>query len=120
MTMKRWIEHATMNAWVTSLTTIGQGTGRSKTAFLHVLLPVVLQSLAIYYAYRALRWAQNRRHGTNQGALSSVDMEPGRRKDPNRDREPGGMSDRDVKLQATDTVTIPIYPKHQSLGPPSF
>lgn len=102
-----------MNAWIASLAAIGQG--RSKIAILHVLFPVVLQSLAIYSVYRALRWSRTKRHGTNQSALRSPDTEPAQRKEPNKDREPGGMFDLEyVFLGVTDNAShtgVPIYRK---------
>ncbi|KAG6373174.1 hypothetical protein JVT61DRAFT_6792 [Boletus reticuloceps] len=79
-----------MDMWIKSLTAI-QGQGRSKTACLRVILPVLLQSLAIYYTYRAIRWCRKRRGATDSSALSSPDIEPAQDnlKRPNRDREPG-------------------------------
>ena len=78
-----------MNGWLTILTTIGRG--RSKNTFVNVIFSVVLQSLAIYYAYRSIRWLRNRQYGARQKGSSSLRIEPAQRKDPNRDRELGGM-----------------------------
>lgn len=80
-----------LNAWNTSLATIGQGINESD--FLHALFSIVLQSFAIYFIYRVLRWGRTKRDGTNQSVLNSPGTEPTQQKDPNRDREPGGMLD---------------------------
>ena len=79
-----------MSAWITD-TLAAPGLGRNKPAFLHVLFPVVIQSLAIYTAYKALRWNQAKRHAANQNVVSNPQIAPNQRNDPNKDREPGGM-----------------------------
>lgn len=79
-----------MATWAAALARISQG--RSMALFLRVILPVFLQSLAIYYAYRTVKWHRTRQHETDQSAPSDSDVEPTQRKDPNRDRDPGGTS----------------------------
>ena len=103
-----------MNAWI-SATLTALGRGRSKTVFLRVLFSGVLQSLAIYTVYRALRRSQAKRRPTIEG-VSTPDTDTEQWNGQNREKNPGGMLQRSSPSFGEANAAL-IYTERQKSGP---
>ncbi|KAF8839927.1 hypothetical protein BDN67DRAFT_952599 [Paxillus ammoniavirescens] len=102
-----------MDAWIAKLAAVKLPNKFGRTALFRTLLPVVLQSIAVYSVYRVVRWSRTKRD--SKGSTLTSSTVSAKEKNVNKEREAGGMVAMCISLKASSSLTMEVQFEPNSL-----